>query len=385
MRASRFLSALFGAAVMVLLACGSDSGSRFDGGGGDGDIAGDGGNFICNPPCGQGQKCSSLMRCIPADQCDTNADCPVAGTECDPMTHTCVPGGGCGGSVIQGALVAPNLLIVLDRSCSMTAKVGNLTKWQIAVGAVNKMTTTFNGKIRFGLTMFPDTDNMNCLQGAIPIPVMPGNEMAIQTLLNKALVVSDPNFPDGPCVTNIDTAMQQASKEPAFMDMTRKSYALLLTDGAQAGCNAGGGDPGTLMAIQQMATAGVKTFVIGFGGAVDVPALNSFAVAGGMPLMGPTKYYDAANQMQLDAALQAIASATLGCTFKLASVPPDPNQLYVFLDKTMLPRDPSHMNGWDYDGVTNTITVYGQPCTNLKAGTAKVVDIVYGCPKAPPN
>jgi hypothetical protein len=277
------------------------------------------------------------------------------------------------------------MLVVLDRSCSMTEKVGNLTKWQIAVAAVNKMTTTFNGKIRFGLTLFPDTDNMNCLQGMIPIPVAPGTEMQIQSLLTKALMAADPYFPDGPCVTNIDTAMQQAAKEPAFMDMSRKSYALLLTDGAQAGCSAGGGDNGTLMAIQQMAMAGVKTFVIGFGGAVDAPALNSFAVAGGMPLMGMTKYYDAANQMQLDAALQAIASATLGCTFKLASTPPDPNQLYVFLDKTLLKRDPSHMSGWDYDPITNTITVYGQPCTDLKAGTAKVVDIVYGCPKAPPN
>ena len=64
---------------------------------------------------------------------------------------------------------------------------------------------------------------------------------------------------------------------------------------------------------------------------------------------------------------------------------PDPNQLYVFLDKTLLVRDTAHMNGWDYDPITNTITVYGKPCTDLKAGTAKVVDIVYGCPKAPPN
>jgi hypothetical protein len=385
MRAGWLLSAAFG--VVVMVACGGGGGSTFDGGpnGDDGGIGTDGGGFVCNPPCGAGEKCSSLMRCIPADQCDGDSDCPTPGTVCDLMTHKCGPGGGCGGSVIQGALVAPNMLVVLDRSCSMTQMVGNQTKWKIAVDAVNKMTMTFNGKIRFGLTLFPDTDNMNCLQGAIPIPVMPGTEMQIQTLLTKSLMAADVNYPDGPCVTNIDTAMQQAAKEPAFMDMSRKSYALLLTDGAQAGCNAGGGDNGTLMTITQMAMAGVKTFVIGFGGAVDAPALNSFAVAGGMPLMGMTKYYDAANQMQLDMALQAIASATLGCTFKLASAPPDPNQLYVFLDKILLMRDPTHVNGWDYDAMTNTITVYGQPCTDLKAGTAKVVDIVYGCPKAPPN
>lgn len=384
MRVGWFVAAALGAVVFA--ACGGGGDNTFDGGSGDGGIdEGGGGGFVCNPPCAAGEKCSSLMRCIPSDQCDSNADCPMMGTICDPMTHKCVPGGGCGGSVIQGALVAPNLLIVEDRSCSMTAKVNNVPKWTIAVQAINKMTTTFNGKIRFGLTMFPDTDNMNCTQGMIPIPVGPGNEMKIQTTLNNALVVSDPNYPNGPCVTNIDTAVQQASKDPGLMDMTRKNYALLITDGAQAGCNAGGGDNGTIMTLQQMAMAGVKTFVIGFGGAVSATSLNNFAVAGGVPLMGMTKYYDAANQMQLDQALQAIASATLGCTFKLASTPPDPNQLYVFLDKVLLMRDTTHMSGWDYDPMTNTITVYGQPCTDLKAGTAKVVDIVYGCPKAPPN
>src|SRR3990172_4355596 len=109
MEAVKFLCAFFGAAILVLSACGSGSDSRFDGStGGDGDVVGDGGSFVCNPPCGQGQKCSSLMRCIPVDDCDTTSDCPTAGTQCDPMTHKCVPGGGCGGSVIQGALVAPN-------------------------------------------------------------------------------------------------------------------------------------------------------------------------------------------------------------------------------------------------------------------------------------
>lgn len=385
MRAWRVFGVLAGVGALAC-GCGDGGGSTFGpDGGDDGGRGGDGGSFVCNPPCETGQKCSSMQRCIPQDQCDTNADCPTQGTECDPMTHKCVPGGGCGGSVIQGSLVAPNLLVVLDRSCSMQAQVNGTPKWTIAVGAIEKMTKTFAGKIRFGLTLFPDKDNVPCTQGMIPIPVGPGNEMAIDTLLTKSLMTSDPYYPNGPCVTNIDTAVQQASTDPGLKDTTRKDYALLMTDGAQAGCNAGGGDQGTISTLNAMQMAGVKTFVIGFGGAVNATSLNNFAVAGGMPLGGNTKYYDAANQQQLDQALAAIASATLGCTFKLASVPPDPSQLYVFVDKVLLMRDPSHMNGWDYDPKTNTITVYGQPCADLKAGTTKTVDIVYGCPKAPPS
>jgi hypothetical protein len=308
------------------------------------------------------------------------------GTECDPVTKKCVPGGQCGGEVIQGTLVAPNILIVLDRSCSMQTAVNNKPKWTIAVDAIKAMTTSFNGKVRFGLTMFPDTDANQCTQAAkIPIPVAPGNEVSIQTTLTKALQTADPNYPDGPCVTNIDTAVQQAATEPAFKDNTRKSFALLLTDGAQAGCSAGGGDPGTVQTIGQMKQAGVSTFVVGFGGAVDKAALDSFAVAGGVPVNGPNKYYDAADQKSLDKALQTIASQTLGCTFKLGKVPPDPSKLFVFADKVQLPRDPNKTMGWEYDPQTNSVTIYGKSCDDLKVGVIKVVDIVYGCPKPPVN
>lgn len=373
----------------VGIACGSDPGSMFDGGADDGGGVnpGDGGGFSCSPPCQAGQKCSSLSHCIPQGQCETNGDCPDQATICDPMTKTCVPGGQCGSEVIQGTLVAPNILVVLDRSCSMQTAVNNKPKWTIAVDAIKGMTTTFDKKIRFGLTLFPDTDADKCGQAStIPIPVAPGNEAKIQTLLTKALQAADPNYPDGPCVTNIDTAMQQAATEPAFKDNTRKSFALLLTDGAQAGCSAGGGDPGTVQTITAMKQAGVATFVVGFGGAVDKAALDSFAVAGGVPVKnGPNKYYDAADQKSLDAALQSIASQTLGCTFQLGKVPPDPSKLYVFADKVQLPRDPNKAMGWEYDPKTNSVTIYGKSCDDLKAGTIKVVDIVYGCPKPPVN
>lgn len=373
----------------VLVACGSDDGSQFDPNGDagtDGFVNGDGNVANCPAPCGAGEKCSSKGRCIPIANCDGDLDCGE-GLKCDIPTSTCVPGGNCGSTAIAADPVPPNLLIVLDRSCSMTSNVGNQTKWQIAVAAMNKLTTTYNGKIRFGLTLFPDTVTPNCSQAAIPIPVGPGNETKIATLLTASLQNADANFPKGPCVTNIDTAMQQAATDPGFADTTRKSYAMLVTDGAQAGCNAGGGDPGTVTAITGMATKGVKTFVVGFGSGVDIPAMDSFAVAGQVPASNTSpKFYNAANQQSLDTALTTIASLTLSCTFKLGSVPPDPTKLFVFVDKkTQLPRDPNKVNGWDYDPVSNTVTIYGQSCTDLKAGVIKAVDVVYGCPSIGPN
>ena len=372
---------------LLVAACGADSGNEFpDAQGGVDGSTGDSGNPGCNPACVSTLKCGAKGNCIAVGTCEGDADCGP-GTICDLKTSTCVPGGGCGAQAIAADPVPPNMLVVLDRSCSMTDKVPVQTKWQIAVAALKTMTTTYAGKIRFGLTMFPDTDNVACTQAAIPVPTGPANESKIQTMLTSALLTSDPYYPDGPCVTNIDTAMSQAATDPGFLDKTRQNFAMLVTDGSQAGCNAGGGNAGTTATITAMAGKGVKTFVIGFGSGVNAAALNQFAVAGGVPVVNPTtKYYDAADQKSLDTALQTIAALTLSCTFKLGTVPPDPNKLFVFVDKkTQVSRDPNKTQGWDYDPVTNQVTLYGQVCTDLKAGTIKLVDIVYGCPEVLPN
>lgn len=330
-----------------------------------------------------GTFCSVTNKCIDDGTCADSGDCMTAGTICDLPTKKCVPGG-CASTQIPAEAVPPNLLIVLDRSCSMTDKVGAVTKWDIAVGAINKLVTTYAGKVRFGLTLFPDIDGMSCAQSTIPVPVMPGSEMAISTLLTSALKKADQYFPDGPCVTNIDTAVQQAATEPAFNDKMRSSYALLLTDGKQSACNLGGGNAGTLSTITQLATNGVHTFVVGFGSGVDVVDMNKWAAAGLEPNMGANQFYDASDQATLDATFAAIASKTIGCVFQLMSPPPDPNQLYCFFDAMSVMRDPTHMKGWDYDAATDQVTFYGQSCDDLKQGKVKKVDVVYGC-DAPPK
>jgi hypothetical protein len=381
-----------GLAVGVASSCGgSDDQTTPVGGGAAGASTQGGGGVggapvaVCDPACVAPQFCSSTQVCLDPGQCSGDPDCTEPGFTCDEARGLCVPGGDCGGAEITVQPVAPNLLVVLDRSCSMHELVQGTAKWQIAVTAVNKLTTDYVGQIRFGLTLFPDIVTPDCQQGAIPIPVAVGNEDEIQTLLTASLATNDQYYPDGPCVTNIDTAMQQASTEPSFADPDRGSYALLITDGQQANCSAAGGDAGTRQIITDLlANKSVPTFVVGFGGQVDPAQLNIFAEAGGMPTGDPqTKYYKAEDQASLDAALQAIASATISCVVQLESVPEDPNQLYVFFNKDPagVPNDPD--NGWSYDPDTNQITFNGTACQSLKDGTVTDVDVVYGCNHPP--
>jgi hypothetical protein len=384
--------------VLAAAACGGNGGtgtgggtttssttSSTSGGGGSGGGVIDG----CHPECVAPQKCSVAHTCIDPGACTSDGDCG-AGLVCDMATKMCVPGGGCGAQEVTVKPVPPNLIVVLDRSCSMTDVVtGTMTKWDIAVAALDKLTTDYNAKIRFGLTLFPDTTGGNCTQDAIPIPIADGNEMKIQTLLDAAKMKADPNFPDGPCVTNIDTGVQQAATDPALADTMRESYLLLLTDGKQSGCTAGGGNAGTLQTITDLQqNKKVSTFVVGFGTGVDVTNMNKFADAGGVPSGDPTThYYKAEDQVSLDAALAAIASKTLSCTYALESTPPDPSAIFVFFDNDPagVMRDPTHAGGWDYDAAKNQVTFYGAACDALKGGQVTDLDIVFGCDQPTPG
>lgn len=349
------------------------------------------GTCVVKEDCASGSFCSTTQKCLLDGECGGDGDC-AQGTVCDTAQSKCIPGGGCGAQEFQIEAIAPNMFISLDRSCSMNNNAGGKlpkTKWAIAVDAINKLTTDFNSKIRWGLAMFPDTIAPNCAQGAAAAPIADNNESKIQGIMTAALAKADPNFPDGPCVTNIDTAVEQASLEPALADTTRGNYVLLITDGAQAGCNAAGGDSGTETIIGQMLSNGVSTFVVGFGAGIDANQMNKFAVAGGVPANDPTaptrKYYQADDAKSLDTALATIAGAVVGCSFALNSAPPDESKLFVFFDNQTVARDTTHAAGWDYDAASNTLTFYGGDCDKLKANQVADVDVVFGCSQPTPQ
>jgi hypothetical protein len=406
------LAVTFGLGFSVY-ACGSSDESTFDGGSGDdggnadGTISGnDSGGLggTCSPACTGAQTCSVTNVCIAKGTCAANGDCP-SGEICDidGGTKTCIPGGSCGATKVAADVVPPNLLITLDRSCSMTAAIdpgdgGSVPKWTIAIGAIDELMKNYAGKIRFGLIMFPDpalrgqAGAARCPMdnGSEEVAVGPGNEAQIANILDAATFKDASTYPSGPCVTPIDTAEERAGMDPGMADNTRGNFIMLVTDGMQAGCNGALGAGFALTAAHDLsADAGVSTFAIGFGGSADPAFLSNMAIEGGTALQDasfPNLFYNAANEISLNAALDAIAKKTLGCVLVLGSTPPDPTKLYVFDNgDASVPRDPGHANGWDYSVATNTVTFYGGICDGLKAGTVNDVQVIYGCPTGVPK
>lgn len=388
------------ACLVTMWACGSDTTSIANpattaAGGTGGASSSDGGGGAsagnCGAPCDPGSFCSDTGVCIADGTCASDADCMSVALACDLDTGLCQPGDGCGATEVVITPVPPNLMIALDRSCSMRRDLDNVlniagpNKWTFSVDAINKMTTDYDDKMRFGLILFPDTTPSSCGQDAPAVAVGIDNELTIQTLLTAALDTGDANYPDGPCVTNIDSAMEQVSLQTELTDPDRPNYALLITDGKQAGCNLAGGDSGTESILAAMHVAGISTFVVGFGGGVDPAQLDAFAVAGGVPLATSPAYYQADDALELEAALEAIANEALSCIFDLDDVPDSVDDIFVFINNDTTPVNQDPVDGWDYDPATNQVELNGQLCEDLKNGDISDIDIVLGCPEPTPD
>lgn len=276
----------------------------------------------------------------------------------------------------------PDLLVILDRSGSMTAPLFSfppnfISKWSIMKTALTNTVMGHQQQIKFGLRDFP-SDN-NC--GASSVP-------NVDIGLNNGAAVSSyfaSRNPDGntPAYLALQGALTYYNSIPVNPD---GRYVLFATDGIP-NCLGGvadtASDAETIAAVTALKNAGIKTFVLGFGDLSSGTAtLNSAAVAGGVPKAGATKFYNAASAAELEAALQAIAGGIImpSCSFALASAPPDPNNVTVTVNGMAVPRSPSHGNGWDYSPNAMTITFFGTYCDTIMMGASTNVNFSYGCP-----
>lgn len=312
---------------------------------------------------------------------------------CDTGRRVCEPGSACGSVRLQATPLPSNLLVVLDRSCSMQQSGPTLqgkSKWEHAAGALSDLVANDPNRIRFGLELFPDVMGEACtMESGIDIPVSDTASSSIRSVLTKARDRNDPLSPhQGPCVTNIDTAMATAKSEPAF-SKPGANYVLLLTDGMPSRCAHGStaaAASATETHISELRMRGVGTFVVGFGSGTNPTHLDAFANAGGHTNpKGPYKYYQADDPAALAAALSGIAAQARSCSVQLASAPEDWTKVYVFGDGARMERDTTHASGWDLDSATNRITLYGAQCDAYRGGSLEDVHVVFGCPQDVPK
>ncbi len=206
----------------------------------------------------------------------------------------------------------PTVMVVLDKSSSMrTGTIGGVTKWTIAVSALSQVMAQIQDHANVGLMTFPRPNE--CGPGGLDVAPALNNRQAIQNAL-----ATPP--PTSGFYTPMAQTLEVAALEPTLINAPAPRFVVVITDGWQW-CSPY--DPATRFdgvdAIGSLNGAGVTTYVVGFGGAVDAQALNRMAVASGTDLPGcnpantdPASahqcYYQADNSATLVAALQQIAA-----------------------------------------------------------------------------
>ena len=292
--------------------------------------------------------------------------------------------GSCGGQTIPITLVQkgdiPDLFLVVDRSGSMMMPIDLFnwakgSKWDVMRNTLSSLVTTYQVNIRFGLSLFPS--DASCGPGKIDVPLASGNW---QTVQQKLQVGPDGNTPSHTTLAAVQSYL--ATVPPA----AGGRYALLATDGAP---NCGAQEdsdtgPETLAAVQSLAAAGTKVFILGFGDIVagNPTLLNQLAQAGGVPNPKPPfAFYPATNEAELKAALYGIAGGIIPppCTYALTTKPQDPEKVTVTFDGKAVPRSKSSTAGWNYTNNGTEITFFGAACDQLRNGQVKEVKFLFGC------
>jgi hypothetical protein len=271
---------------------------------------------------------------------------------------------------------APDLLIVLDKSGSMNefgGGGGNGSKWEQVRSALQQTVTALQMEIRWGLEFFPSDDD--CGTQDPQVIVAPGNATAVM----NAMSLTEPGG-----ATPTASALQTAGNYLTSLPEGNPKYILLATDG-QPNCGVDGeqGDVmGSLQAIQALSGAGLSTFVAGISLDADAQqVLNEMAMAGGQPRgEGPPYFYPVLSADDLVAAIRHIAGQIISCTFPLAMPPPDPTRAMVTAGTTVVPRDPSHHDGWDFGANNTTIQFFGEWCGVLSRGSVSGFQATFGCP-----
>lgn len=303
-----------------------------------------------------------------------------------------------------GAVPVPlSMLLVMDRSGSMSSPSGN-PKWDQARTAMIGFTDTKGAAgTKLGLTVFPpdpgggDQCSPASYKPVVPISLLPGNGPAIKdALLTRDTTGSTPMA--GGLQGGVDAMKDFLSK-----NTNEEGVIILVTDGDPGACS-GVDTVANVTNIASTAAKGtprIRTFVVGMDGAT-FGNLDTIAKAG----EGAPKAFNASGasaSTELLTALESIRSGALGCEYVLPT--PDPSKgvldpASVEIEFKAGKNDPAQkfrrVPGAADCGATTGGFYYDDPakpkrlilcpasCESVKKGTSDAkMDVVLGCIKKP--
>lgn len=296
--------------------------------------------------------------------------------------------------------LSPHVMIVFDRSGSMSAAFGASTRYDAAAQVLTQLTALYDDKIRFGYQAFPGENGCDgaasgCCVDLPAVALGPDNGPRISRAIAAAAPVSG-NTPTAAALRRARVHFQ--SLDPGIEDR----YVLLATDGHPS-CTVEGQVLGadvevaggfsracteSLVEIEGLLAGGVTTLVMGIGPSLDEDpsgrpsCLDEMARRGGAPRPTRPAFYAATNTLEMERALEQIFGGVSrpSCTVDLKMPPPDPALVLVVMDGREIPRGREH--GWDFDppGMRQRIRLFGEYCRRLERFHDPDAEVRYRCP-----
>ncbi len=334
----------------------------------------------------------------------------------------------CGSTSVEAKLRTVNMLLVIDKSGSMTDPLGDTDKWNALKSALGTALGHVAEQMNFGLMLFPyaafrtipvESCEPDCCalpdaRAAVLVPVEPGTRAA-----GEIGYQLDATSPGGgtPTAAALDAALQYFTTGDGAA-LEGEKYVLLATDGGpncndklackpdtcttnlDGQCPEGNccqdpdqrieclDDLSVLDELGKLKDASIPTFVVGLPGTQQYASyLDQFAAADGLPSdNGDAHYYAVSESDGVTGLIDVFESITTelvrSCDVALGAAPANPGLVNVAIDCTVVPQDSADGSGWDFDATPNptAVVLRGPVCDELQANGAKRVDVLYGCP-----
>ncbi len=339
----------------------------------------------CSVECTNDSDCTGRFNCGPEKTC--TADCTAHGGQCSgqvcDLDGSCVDepdlSGGCARADIQLTPVKPTVIMLVDRSGSMTANFGGVDRWNAVKNAltdpVNGVAAQLESAVSFGATLY-NSEGGNA-GGTCPIlrsePPKRNNASAIRALF-------DANLPD----QDTPTAESIDAVAASFPPSDDPRIIVLATDGDPDNCiDSDAHDQSSQIlsenAVVRAFTSGIETAVLSVGDQTSVNHLQRLANAGrGQDLAnGNAPFYVANNSQELIDAFTQIIAGVRGCQVKMdgsidANLEADGT---VILNGTILEFNVD----WRVID-SKTIELIGAACDELLASDQVNVKAQFPCP-----
>ncbi len=340
-------------------------------------------------------------------------------------------GADCGSSELAAERPRVNVLLVIDKSSSMSIDTEFPEgRWAALGAALGSALDEAASRVSFGLELFPFADDPmdtpdTCetpRDGGVLVGVGPGDSTVPQIV--DAFTTYAPA--GGTPTADALKLAREYLTTGAGKSLEGTSYVLLATDGgpncnadlacdkdsctinlentmAETGCGGSCCDPmidpngaincldedRTVDEVTALADAGIKTFVVGIPGSqFFAGTLDKLAEAGGEPNPdAPPSYFRVTSSSGAEGLTEVLTRITEGlitsCRLQLTSTPDSPNYeglLNVVIDGTEIPQ--MGADGWDVDRSTSppTVVLKGATCEAMETRGAEQVTITYGCP-----